>query len=462
MLWQINKDIIMSIINIGSNKYVAGLHWNRLSGEKIKSEISSISNEMEMSFGLVRKIESEDDVIYQAGFYPDKEVKGMYSAAAILADIIENALVIEEIGEDEYWICAVADSEVLPGGDLISSREEISHNIEDIFNNLSEGLEGFTSYMSANISLMTGINHDYEYGLAGIINNADQDLLKKELPRCKILPIGSSKRPIILLGGFIVTACIAGYVFVGSNDSSYNSHVERDSEVLELVLAKRGPSKEDILQAAYDEEVQLLREKLSSQDPGMIIKSAIKYVRSMPYHAGGWIPISASYNRNIKGSLSISWARDYQGTPTTLRDAMQGKGSVSVDINAAGASSRHDVISEGRKDLPKDIDKAMSNVEYNHTMLSHQLIRKEFSWSFVRKPSRERASEIKGIDDKELSSQSQLIAPYIEFKVNGLGLNRLEELSRELDKVDYLIINNFNIDINADSSWRINGEIYEK
>ena len=54
----------------------------------------------------------------QVAVTPDPKTAGHISAAAWLAAAQKSAVLVEEIGDDEYWLCTVEDGIVFPAGDI--------------------------------------------------------------------------------------------------------------------------------------------------------------------------------------------------------------------------------------------------------------------------------------------------------------------------------------------------------
>lgn len=448
----------MDIINIGEESFVAGLHWSRLSGEKVVAEVATLSEEMEMPFGVIRKMVVGGEVIHQVGLGTEKKFKGLISIAAILADLEENALLIEEIGNDKYWICAVAEKEVVAGGDIICSGDEISDYISDIFSNLRDGLDGFVVYISAELAESTGMNADEHMGIKDILNKYSISSAKKPYSKYRIKSVKSSNKALILFGVFVIFAVGTGYSLVGGEDEGYKVA----DESFDMVLARRGPSVDEILKVAYEEEVNWLKEELQEQNPANLINELAVFMQKLPLNIAGWESDAAIFSSKNPSLISVKWDRGSYGTPIDFEKQAVKNNGISIDLNANNAITYHGVISKPKVDVPDNLEDAITNQSYSNKHFVHDLLLTDFEWKLDSLPKESRREEIRGIEDKEISNSKQFHYKTIGFDISGTGINDLYGLSNIIRKKSFSKITDIKISTKGIIAWEIKGIIYEK
>jgi hypothetical protein len=199
----------MQILNIKGKKWMVGLEWEILPGDStIKQEAKEVATKTESNFGII----VDHDSFYAIGL--TKKITKDPSAAIYLAlanqYMRENGgvsqdypdwIVLEEVGDDKYWMGVIKSGIPAPQFDAVLSITEIKDRMTELLIN-----DTYTVYTSAGelISIFDGIKHIENKGL----NDLTEDV-KTKIKFTKLLGIPNSV--MYAAAGFIVL-CVAGYV----------------------------------------------------------------------------------------------------------------------------------------------------------------------------------------------------------------------------------------------------------
>jgi Pilin accessory protein (PilO) len=120
----------MKSIRIGSNMVVVGLEWMASQAVTSKEAIDEVlSQDSTKQYGYV--VEGVDTIAVGLATKPEKGNVG----AAWLADCQKDAgdcVLIESIGPDEYWLCAIKNGAPFYGSDLIGGQDHIEQEARGI------------------------------------------------------------------------------------------------------------------------------------------------------------------------------------------------------------------------------------------------------------------------------------------------------------------------------------------
>jgi uncharacterized membrane protein YciS (DUF1049 family) len=120
----------MKSIRIGSNMVVVGLEWMASQAVTSKEAIEEVlSQDNSKKYGYV--VEGVDTIAVGLATKPEKGNVG----AAWLADCQKDAgdcVLIESIGPDEYWLCAIKNGAPFYGSDLIGDKNHIEQEARSI------------------------------------------------------------------------------------------------------------------------------------------------------------------------------------------------------------------------------------------------------------------------------------------------------------------------------------------
>lgn len=198
----------MQILNIKGKKWTVGLEWEILAGDStIKQEAKDAAIKNQSNFGILVDYES----FYAIGL--TKKISKEPSAALYLAlanqYMRENGgvsadypdwIVLEEVGDDKYWMSVIKSGIPAPQFDAVLSITEIKDRMTELLIN-----DTYTVYTSAGelIAIFDGIKHIESKS----VNDLTEDV-KTKIKFTKLVGIPNSA--IYAAAGFMVL-CIAGY-----------------------------------------------------------------------------------------------------------------------------------------------------------------------------------------------------------------------------------------------------------
>src|SRR5690554_3108207 len=128
----------MMMFEVGGKKLVAGLSWHPLSSEKFKVEVATIAEDEDAKIGLVRSFVDGDQIHRQLATSKNSKCKNVVSAAAILAEVADSILLVEEINKKEglFWLCVVSGHQVVVGHDIIIRKDNLINRLPHVLTDL--------------------------------------------------------------------------------------------------------------------------------------------------------------------------------------------------------------------------------------------------------------------------------------------------------------------------------------
>jgi len=439
-----------TIIEVDKKKFAIGLEWTRLLGKNKKTEIKDITESENSSFGLLRKLSSDKSVEnLQLGLASDKSFVGAYSAASILSDIKDNMLIIEKVSDGKYWYCTIIDGEVLPGGDSIIDGGRVKDSYLDFIDLLDGDLEGFSVFCSK--------DSQSEFDISATSNASFRELvlgnkgLLKSKHKIKDLK-GVSAAGILALS--LIVVCSGAYYGLVAKTSSNVAPVKT---VITQITS--GPTQQEILASARDEEKRWLAEKFESRDAASEIKLIMKKAKVMPLLSGGWKLNYLRFNGDSPNSFSMTWKRK-AGSPKTIKKSFPPKFSERLGFNVDGTSA---TLGRNLKNEKREIGEVlnfMSSAEYKRIDIIDAMQYGSINWEISRSGGKTRKEIIIGIKDPVTARAPQLILERYQLNMSGKSLTSITRLVSILESIETYVITGFNINFN-NYKWEMKGEFYE-
>lgn len=452
----------MNIVKFGEHNVVFGLHWIRLQGHKLTSEIVEALKERNSSVGLTRKIADEYDQRVQLGVSEDKSAKGAYSAASMVCSNEGSVIFIEKLNDNEYWLAATTQNEVLPGGDLIGTGEYIAEKLREWlaeFGGAASEVRIFCSQaacddLSIEPSEVCSFE-EYAFANGHLFNNSNK------VTNIKVMPKPAS------LFMLTVVLVLAGYFFMSSNKSPVSSIVdvlpgETPFQAIERVNLPLGPSEDDLLAAALMEELKWLREDFERYSPSAIISSVSQVAETIPKFKGGWTAVTATYNnKKRKRSVRIEWRKGTIGTTSTL---LEGLDIESREFTKGGitAFTYHKLPNKKKRKVGRDVLHYISNTKYSMANLMDDFQKiNGTKWNIDNSTGSARPVRIEGIKSKTLANERQLKQPFKIFSASHETTASLYSVINELKEADSVIVTGVRLNLNS-KNWKVSGKLYEK
>jgi len=225
------------LYSIDNEKYVLGLAWHTVSD---KSDIEGLLEARETEFGVI--LTDESNVPRMAGLAVAEEgedakfFSGEESAAVLLAGAeSESVLLVEQLAEGLYWLCAVESGVVLMGTDIVVDEEQARRSVDDLlalslFTIKGKGSESFG-----------GDGSVFSTIIAGGVSDVNPEIAKlSPFPFKEYLLVGGGTIFIVGLVFIIYIKLIHPWIFPPSVDitQSEREALERRKAVARQEVAK--------------------------------------------------------------------------------------------------------------------------------------------------------------------------------------------------------------------------------
>ncbi len=209
------------------------------------------------------------------------EAAGHLSGAAWLAAAQKSVVLVEQIGENEFWLAAVEDGAVFPAGDVVGGRNLISARLKELTIDLAGSR---ISYYDK--SRMFELAESSPLDFSDLISGTEADA-------------GWMVRPIRRSAIRTVAIPFAGALCLVAGFAAWH-------------LRPAAPPAPDPAGTA-SQNVQLEREKTQlsqtlSQPAGRLVDSLIREIAARPGRAAGWRNVSAKW---ADGRVTTEWHRTH-------------------------------------------------------------------------------------------------------------------------------------------------------
>ncbi len=247
----------MELLTIGNKKWAVGLEWEILPGDgTVAQEAKDVAEKTGLKYGVLVDYDSN----FSIGL-TQKNTK-LPSAALYLAlanqDFRENNadttdypdwVVIEDVGDDKYWMGVIKSGLPSPQYDVLLSLAEVKEKITELLIN-----DTYTIYSPSSeiISLFDGVKNITKDGLTELTKN-----VKTKLKLEKKIGIPNS---VMIVGGVIVTLGLAGYIgsyFIEELDLKKHAEKRRNEQRQE---AERKRVEYEAELKKYEEEKEKAKE----------------------------------------------------------------------------------------------------------------------------------------------------------------------------------------------------------
>jgi hypothetical protein len=456
----------MNTININGVELTLGLMWTRIGGENPRKEIIEVSNKLTSPFGVVRKSIDKTHI----GLTDEEKANKTFSAAALVAEIATDCVLVEKVGDDRYWICCVMGGEVIPGSDEVSNSDRMSSMVEEFSNLPSFDGEKILIYASEDVCHEIGITADYNLSLADILEEFGD--YKSKLTLAKIVRLNSKVKSVLI--GLGVVAVVGGGL--GVNYWLDMREKARELEAYNLMLAQKAANNtnevvitvEMILAKAYDEEMVFIDKEFNEQSLHYVLPTYIDLVKSRirSSNIGGWKIHQAELRLGTTGEPVVTggWENigdgDYQSLISVI-DADFHK--ISGDGQNAFTNykfKKNDVIFDNH------YESFIKNAKNIRSELIDELLDLNVIFKLGDREKTLRFERISGLPKGDMRADEK-VAHYTarEFSIKGNGLSLIEAVNETLsnEKYSHMILNKVltNISSGNDFSWALTGVIYE-
>lgn len=446
------------IIELGSRRYIVGLEWMKLAGSDPLLDARAQAKDRRSPMGVVRSVDVDDQKFNQVGLAHNKAKGVIYSAAAHLANIYPSVIAVERISEDLYWLCFAENGRVLPGYDVAATDSEIKQLYIELSSEYT--LEYMTLVMTEEISNFFDINEPHH-------NISPFELLRddKTLEGSRLKRLGGIPNTVYL-GLALVATCGGMFGYWNYTEQQRALEMARmEQQALEAQLlaertdASKGPTQQELLDAARKEELQWLKEDISTQPLYPLALDLLALSEVTPSRREGWQLEGIVYEGKAKGLYKQFWARKH-GTVSALSKGVDPEARVDL-ANKLDAG----VISTGVTAKPteiEDIESFISKQGMSHLQLADMLIARRLDFQVEVMPSATRAKKIEGIKDANLAQLPQLVLKRRTFNIMGQDKSSFVNLLGGMKLVNNMIPVSISIDRRGGQfKWTFSGILHE-
>nr|WP_274645069.1 type 4b pilus protein PilO2 [Pseudomonas serbica] len=410
------------------------------------------------SLGLLRTVtDSDGHVIHQVGL-AQKKVKGVIlAAAAQIATISKSAIAISQLSGELYWLCITDNGRVLPGYDRIGNAAEIIKAFQEFEEDYQ--VSYMQLLMTSDVAQALRVRH-------GVEDINPLDILAEQVPTDAIkLKNLAGISNTTMLGAAIGILLVGGGGYWKYTEELRQRALEEQlaleafeaesREKARLAGLTKGPTDEEILAKAREEEVTWLRDSFNSRSLINALKHMYVMTSRMPLQQGGWTLDSIVFAGSNPQELRTTWKRN-GGTLASLKDGLEGQGAVSFSNDFSQASASHK-ISLGNRGI-EDIEHFIPERGLRQHQLVDLFIAEGFPFSISTVTTTQRPSNIKGLKDKTLENVPQLFVKKWSFGLSGKNKDSFVKLMSLLQNVENMTPDSVEVvRTGGDFSWKFTG-----
>jgi hypothetical protein len=292
------------IVTINNRKFVAGLFWQPLSNlRNFMAEARDIGKKRQWDIVAIRR-----SLRIQAGFVSKEAgaLKGMYSLAAALAGQLGDTwLGAFALKEGQYAVVAVFDGSIVPGYDLIGSRDEALSALQSGYNLLKVLDKDNKIFRAESVYAPNEFDFSpYEHDIYALLNIKN---LKKNY-KLKPLTFGLTTKELIKVG---LTLLAGSGMFWGYHEyQHYQQQVEREAQLKAEQIRRLQLERLD--SHAKQAQLKTLLYPWSSIPLAVdFVAACSEAIHALPLSIAGWVFDIASCDH--KG-VSVSYARRVANT----------------------------------------------------------------------------------------------------------------------------------------------------
>jgi len=458
---------------LGGKKILFGLNWSQTSKDLLQADIKSESDRVAMDFGVSRSYETpEGKVFYQYSLSDYDESQGAYSGADILSSLQENVVFIYSISETEFWVCVVHNGEVVSGGDTVIAKEDFNDSYQKILSEMEIDISQFKVYADSNAAGEVEGIYEAEIDFNEIIDQVEFKDFQS------FFKVRKNVQKFVLAG--LGIAFIVGAAYLASTlkeeevvmkqqprpqieDMRLKIPDDKKRKVGDIVNQKVGPSKSQIMEDAYREELAWLNFDYNLNQDDKLLLNITDFLRNQNINEGGWIARNYYYDISAPNHHEIVWSKRDYGTALTLKNSLEARGIKQLQFNGNGSRvSSFIPIENASPKKEKNITKVMKESDRDLFHFMHDLDVKNFTWLSELTPESERPIPIAGVNNMAQAKTRQLKIQSRDFRITGSGLTDIEKLSILLREHDRFLIQRLSFDFNQNFNWIIYGVFYEQ
>lgn len=289
------------IVKLKDTSVVIGLEWELLEGaSERRAQRDILKKNPGVKAGvLVRSA----DIAVIGLMAPGQKKPSVPSGAALLALANQDAqarvtgqsssiednqwIVIERLGEDEFWVVDIKDGVPLPGADFVGSYDKVRTYLDDMLE--GAGFKVFTSDPA--------IQELVDQKAMVVPSGAAEIIAELEKPARGNLKTVSGVDPVIILVIVGFLAIVGGFFAwdyfkkMSQQRAAQQQAAARASEDARRLAAEKAGYVESIEKAvleALDQGVNTVNASLQTPSPGQVVDAWLGMVEALPMDHSGW------------------------------------------------------------------------------------------------------------------------------------------------------------------------------
>lgn len=470
------------IVKINGMPVVVGLEWEPLDSEV--SERKAIRDIMSKNKGVKSGVLVRSADIAVLGLLPKEDKKtSAPSAAALVAyanqDVVNTAtgqsssiednqwIVVERLGEDQYWIVEVKDGVPLPGSDTVGSLERIRTYLSD---DMMDGTSFKVFTTDEDVQNLVSAS-------ATIVPKSFADVVAGVKPSRAGLKTMSGVDPTIVIVIIAFLVIVGGYFAWDSYQTKRKAEIAQAtaaanaSQQAQKLKAEKAGYEQAVRQAiltALEKGVAQVNTALETPTPASVLESWVEMAETRPMTHSGWnmTRMECAMETPEKPACTVYLERGPYGINRVL---LEDYPDVQFDGDGASYVLRGPDLGKRTADW-KPLPNAnalmiglMSDLQFikNSGISYSQAASKEIVQAISMPPAPPSIAKLAGAEEKAVAPPPvQLGVAQGQLGLSGTGLWQIRGLSRLLDR-NGLAATTLQITFSGqDSGWRLENEYF--
>lgn len=470
----------VKVLDIDGDQFTLGLNWHTAEGPGVKKDISSFVKSEGYSYGVSLTATVEEplarnaidqitgvkkDQVWQVGASDDEDVEKTTSMAFLLAKMTgHSGIFCMTVNEDHKWVLAVSEGQVVVTTDIVlpdeSARELVVELAEALAGTHTEETpviyilddEAFADCFEDHDEDFTDVVTSFkEVFLSGLLVGDYDAIFKK----ATIKSLDSKDGLKLILAIAVIGGGYYGYTAYQDNKLAQERLKRQAARMIEK-KEPQGPSDEEILANALEEERTWLRNEFNDTSNLRFVSSAIAQYRKAPSIINGWRPDVFSAKDT---GASIKWISE-RGTTLGFKQFAEGfSNSYNFDARGEMVTTSHSLDTSGM-DKPVNPEELIKN-EKSRLWLLHELQVRNLDWKMSEPSVPDRPRDIQGLRDTTKSSVRQLQYKTSDLIISGRSVDDIRALYDLINEGNRIKIKSMSIDY-KNQNWEIKGLYYEE
>ncbi len=316
----------MRLINVNKENWVVDVEWEVLPNEgNLMGEMKEIAAQKKKMYGILLEYEG-----FSLVGLLEKNIKRGKNALALLSfanqlelsrnedDFFKDWIVIEPVGDDEYWLGVVKHGLPAPGFDIIISFDKLKRMILDLLQ-----VDTYRIY-SKDLNVAAALQ-----GTKEIFTLDINDLTREVSATYKVVKLtGLPNSVLYLMIGTVFTASALGAAYYFYDEYESNRQIQLAQEQMQNnILNQQMQTQNDILSyqnnvdSIKKQTIEALKAPFRYEQP-IILSNIVSVLGNVKFGTNGWLIKSANCQAFVDGkvgSCTVVYSRTTIGTNKMIK-----------------------------------------------------------------------------------------------------------------------------------------------